>query len=250
MVGNLALSRVSFVLLLAAGAGVAGCQRNQPAPPAPPARPAAAGADEPYSTSFWVSGWTFHLRPLKPEAKPDADKAKEVWRGLFPGMANDPKTRDLLKQLHAGLPVELVVLDAKQAADEAVLKAPPSSGAAVAMRVADISLTEEKSKAGTVPVRAIAYSRVILINDAAAPAGNLGTLAENMKEVPSPGGALGLAMEDYVLRHAPGWAGIGGPNFENEKLPPSVEEQRRDLQQRIKEYEDHAKAFFGARRKR
>ena len=250
MIGKLALSRVSFVLLLATGAGVAGCQRNQPAQPSPPARPAAAGAAEPYSTSFSASGWTFHLRPLKPDATPDADNAKEVWRGLFPGMANDPKTRDLLKHLHAGLPVELVVLDAKQAADEAVLKAPPSEGAAVAMRVADISLTDEKSKAGTVPVRVIAYSRVILIKDAAAPAGNLGALAQNMKDAPSPGAALGLAMEDYVLRHAPGWAGIGGPNFENEKLPPSVEEQRRDLHQRIKEYQDHAKAFFGARRKR
>ena len=64
------------------------------------------------------------------------------------------------------------------------------------------------------------------------------------------GGPLGLAMEDYVQRRAPGWAVIGGPFFEDEKLPASVEEQRRDLDKRIKEYEDHAKAFFGARRKR
>ena len=243
MRGKLGLSRVGPVLLLlAAGAGVAGCQRNQPPSPA-------REATQPYSTSFSASGWTFHLRHLKPDAPADADKAKEVWRDLFPGMAKDAKTRDLLRRLHADLPVELVVLDAKQADDKAVLMAPPPDGTQVAMRVADISHKEEKSKAGTIPVRVIAYSRVILIKDATAP-GNLGALAENMKDEPSPGGPLGLAMEDYVQRHAPGWAVIGGPFFEGEKLPASVEEQRRDLDQRIKEYEDHAKAFCGARRKR
>jgi hypothetical protein len=248
MVSKPELSRVSFVLLLAAGAGVAGCQRNQPPQPSPPPGPAPE-ATQPYSTSFSASGWTFHLRQLKPGAPADADKAKEVWRELFPGMAKEAKTRDLLRHLHADLPVELVVLDAKQAKVKAVLMAPPPDGAAVAMRVADISHKEEKSKAGTVPVRVIAYSRVILIKDAAAP-GTLGALAENMKGEPSPGGALGLAMEDYVLRHAPGWAVLGGPFFEDEKLPPSPGEQRRDLDRRIKDYAAHAKTFFGARRKR
>jgi hypothetical protein len=71
-----------------------------------------------------------------------------------------------------------------------------------------------------------------------------------MKDEPSPGGPLGLAMEDYVQRRAPGWAVIGGPFFEDEKLPASLEEQRRDLDKRIKEYEDHARTFFGARCKR
>ena len=249
MRGTLGLSRVGPLLLfVAAGAGVAGCQRGQPPQPSPPPGPA-PGATQPYSTSFSASGWTFHLRHLKPDAPADADKAKEVWRDLFPGMAKDAKTRDLLRQLHADLPVELVVLDAKQAEDKAVLMAPPPDGTAVAMRVADLTQTEEKSKEGAVPVRVIAYSRVILMKDAAAP-GNVGALAENMKDEPSPGGALGLAMEDYVQRHAPGWAVIGGPFFENEKLPASVEEQRKDFDQRIKGYADHAKAFFAARRKR
>jgi hypothetical protein len=230
---------------LAAGAGVVGCQRgNQPRQPNP-----APEATQPYSTSFSASGWSFHLRHLKADAPADADKAKGVWRDLFPGMAKDAQTRDLLRRLHANLPVELIVLDAKQANDKAVLMAPPPDGTAVAMRVADISHMEEKSKAGTIPVRVIAYSRVILIKDAAAP-GNLGALTASMKDEPSPGGPLGLAMEDYVQRHAPGWAVIGGPFFEGKKLPASVEEQRQDLDQRIKEYEDHAKVFFGARRKR
>src|SRR5262249_59717726 len=103
-----------------------------------------------------------------PEAAVDADNAKEVWRDLFSGMAKDAKTRDLLRRLHGDLPVELVVLDAKQAEDQAVLMAPPPDGTAIALRVADVTQKEEKSKAGTVPVRVIAYSRMILIKDAAA----------------------------------------------------------------------------------
>ena len=129
-------------------------------------RPAAT---QPYSTSFWATGWTFHLRHLKPDVPADADKAKEVWRDLFPGMAKDAKTRDLLRRLHAELPVELVVLDAKQAEDKAVLMAPPPDGTAVAMRVADIIQKEEKSDGVVVTVRVIAYSREILMKDAVAP---------------------------------------------------------------------------------
>src|SRR5262245_49089627 len=123
MLGKLDLSRVGPVLLLlAAGAGVAGCQKNQPP----------QQATQPYSTSFSASGWTFHLRHLKPDAQADADKAREVWRDLFPGMAKDATTRDLLRRLHGDLPVELVVLDAKQAWDKAVLMAPQHRAAELA----------------------------------------------------------------------------------------------------------------------
>lgn len=232
MIGNLAPRPIGFMLLFAAG--VAGCQQNPSSQP---------------SASFSASGWTYHLRSLKPDAAADAGKAKEVWRDLFPGMAKDPKTRDLLKQLYADLPVQFVVLDAKQAEDKAALMAPPPEGSAIVMRVADISHSEEKSKAGTVPVRVIAFGHAVLIKDAAPP-GSLDALAGDMKEEPSGGKALSLAMEDYVLRHAPGWVVISGPFFEDEKLPASPEVQRQDLDRRIKEYADHAKAFFGALRKR
>ena len=211
---------------------------------------------QPYRNAFSASGWTFQFRRLKPEAPTDADKAKDVWRDLFRGMARDAKTQDLLRRLHGDLPVELVVLDAKQAEDKAALLAPPPDGTAVAMRVADISQKEEKSGAITVPVRVVAYSRVILIQDAAkdatTAAPGLGTLAEEWKKQPSHGEPFDLIMEDYLLRHAPGWTVIGGPvfNFKDERLPSSVEEQRRDLDRRIKDYADHAKAYYGALRER
>jgi hypothetical protein len=252
MLGKLESSQIAPVLLLlSVCAGAAGCQRDEPRQPYPPASPP-PGAAKPYSNSFWARGWTYHLRHLQPDAAADAAKAKGLWLSLFPGMAKDPKTRELLNHLHAGLPVELVVLDAEQAEDDAVLNAPTPDGYAVAMRVADISHGEEKSGASTVPVRVIAYSRVIMIKNAVASAAadSLGALAEDWKNAPSPGEPLSLAMEDYVLRHAPGWAVIGGPVGQDVKLPSGVEEQRKDLDRRIKEYADHAKAYYGALRNR
>jgi hypothetical protein len=167
-------------------------------------------------------------------------------------MAKDPKTRDLLRRLHADLPVEFVVLDAKQAKDDAALLAPPPEGHAIALRVADLGHEEEKSGATAVLVRVIAYGHAVLLRDAQASTtpDTLGALAENWKKGPSPGGPLNLAMEDYVLRHAPGWTVIGGPFFKDEKLPHSVEEQRRELDRGIKDYADHAKAYYGALRER
>jgi hypothetical protein len=252
MRGKLELSQIGpRLLLLSACASVTGCPRTEPHPLSPPASPPPEAA-KPYSNSFGARGWTYHLRHLEPAAAADAGKAKELWSNLFPEMAKDPKTRDLLKHLHAGLPVELVVLDAEQAGNDAVLNAPPPEGSVVAMRVADISHEEEKSGASTVPVRVIAYSRVILIKDAVASAvhDSLGALAEDWKNAPSPGEPLSLAMEDYTLRHAPGWAVIGGPIDKDEKVPSSVGEQRKDLDRRIKDYADHAKSYYGALRQR
>jgi hypothetical protein len=237
MVITLDVKRVCRMLLLAAA--VAGCQRSQPPSPSPP------GETQPYSTSFSASGWMYHLRPLKPDAAADAGKAREIWRDLFPGMAKDPKTRELLKHLHADLPVDFVVLDAKQAADKTVLLAPPPDGSAFAMRVADLSQTEEKLKGDAVPVRVIAYSHVVLIkNSLAAP--DLGALAEDWKKEPLPGGPLNLAMDEYVLRHSPGWTVLGGPVAQDVKLPASVEEHRRKIDREVKEYTDHARAYYGA----
>ena len=164
-------------------------------------------------------------------------------------MAGDQETLALLRRLHAGLPVEFVVLDAEQARDDAVLKAPPRDGYAVAMRVADVGHREEKLGETTVPVRVVAYSHAVKITDGVGPttADSFAAFAEDMKRAPSPGEPLSLAMEDYTIRHAPGWAVVGGPVFRDEKLPARVEEQRQDLDRRIKECADRAKAYYGER---
>ena len=95
----------------------------------------------------------------------------------------------------------------------------------------------------------ITYARVIDIKDAVI-LGSLDELPSGPAKEPAPGEPLDLAMQDYILRHAPGWVVRGGPVLasEDEKLPASVEDQRRELDQQIKDYADRAKVYFGARR--
>lgn len=241
MLSRYGLRRVTSALLVSL-IGVAGCQRNQPPGVAPkPAKP------EAFESAFTTSNWTYHLRPLKADAPADADNAKKVWRDLFTGMAKDEQTRELLTRLHAGLPVEFIVMDAKEAEDKAALGAPPSEGVAIAMRVADLRLKEEEWEAGVVPIRYIAYAHVIHIQGAAPP-NSWKESAAALKKEPLPGEPLDLAMEDYLLRHAPGWVVLGGPPFVSgdEKIPASVEDQRRALDQKIKEHVDRATAYYGA----
>jgi hypothetical protein len=242
------LKWASRVLLLLA-AGATACQRNQPAPPSP-----TVTGTQSFDTAFWVKGWGFYLLPIKPGPEGGAEKSKEVWRDLFAGMAEDPKTRELLTRLHGGGPTEIMVVDAKQATDQDAFKTPPPEGVAVVLRVADLNRKEVNTKAGAVPFREVAYGRVIRIKNAVTSESPLG------KEAPPPGDALELAVEDYVLRHAPGlvarWGTGPETNFaddeqlrraaEDAKLPASVEDQRRELDQKIKGYADRAKAYYGA----
>ena len=65
---------------------------------------------------------------------------------------------------------------------------------------------------------------------------------------PSPFQALTLAMEDYVLRHAPDWV-IGGATFEKDReVPAQAAERRADLERRIQDYAERANAAYGALR--
>ncbi len=246
--------RARLVLLLLA-TGVMGCQRNQP--PLPPSSPSSTEGTQSREDAFWVSGWTYYLRPIKSGAPTDADKGKEVWRDLFPGMAKDAKTRELLTRLHGGWPTELVVIDAEHTKDQAAFKAMPPEGVAVVLRVADLNRKDVKTNAGPVPFREITYGRVIRIKDAVIAELPLG------KKEPLPEEGLSLAIEDYVLRHAPGWVGRWGTgpgtSFDDDqrlghsadeaKLPVGVEDQRRELDQKIKNYTDNAVAYYGAPRK-
>jgi hypothetical protein len=105
-----------------------------------------------------------------------------------------------------------------------------------------------------VPFREIAFGHVTQIKDAVIADLPLG------KKEPSAGDALDLAIEEYVLRQAPGLVArrATGPNInfdddqrliraaEELQLPASVEDQRRALDQKIKDYEEHARAYYGA----
>jgi hypothetical protein len=196
----------------------------------------------PHRAGFVAQNWRFHLRPLDPEKAPDRLAAERIWRDLFPGMAKDPATRDLLRRLHGDLPVEFVAVDEKAAADKAVMMAPPGEGFAFAFRVGDLRTFPKETEAGEIWFRDIAFGHAILIKDAVAP-----NAAEGL-EGPSPDEALALAMQDYMLRHAEDWV-IGGPHFERDfKAPAPAAERRADLDRRIQEYADSARAFYGGLR--
>jgi hypothetical protein len=219
----------------------AGCQ-GKPSP-VPSTGPSSKSA--PYATSFTARNWSFHLRRLGSDS--DEGKAAEVWRDLFVGIAEDAKTRSLLRQLHGNRPVEFVVLDAKQA-DDAALSAPPPDGYDFVMRLADLKLDKQP---GGDRVRVVAYGHVTNLKDATTPtASELGDIVKVLESPPSPGDPLRLAMQDYVLRHAPDWAVISGPYFREETLPHGVEELRRELDKEIKECEARARDYYGSLSKR
>jgi len=262
MHGKLDLSQIiRAVFLLVVGVGAAGCRRNPPPPTVPTASPAPApAAPEPYH-SFFFSNAFAHLRPLKPESKADAEKAMAVWRELLPGMVADEKSQELLRKLHGDLPAKLILLiDVKRPEDgeawATLWKAPPPDGLAVAFRVTDSIVADQLLKIGSpkVPARVVDYCQVVLIKDAATKSASTDVASATsgmmnvFKDLP-PVEPLFLLMEDYVLRHAPGWILIRGLSDEEPELPASVEEQRRDLDQRIKSYAERGKTYYDTLRK-
>ncbi|HEV3257855.1 MAG TPA: hypothetical protein VG013_13300, partial [Gemmataceae bacterium] len=182
----------------------------------------------------------------KPGPRPSTE---EAWRDLFPGMAKDQATHDLLQRLYGGLPVEFVVLDQGAATDDALTK-PPGEAFAVALRVANLGSEKKKTVEGETLFGLIALGRATLIRDAAAPeAGNLGDVLPNlskvMQERPSDGEAWSLAVEDYMLRHETGWLVVGGPIFDpGVKLPKSPQEHRADLDGRIQVFAERSAAYY------
>lgn len=195
-----------------------------------------------FESGFGASNLVFHLRPVNPEKAGDKARVEQTWRDLFTGMARDPDTQKLLRRLHANLPVEFVVLDEKRAADDALMKAPPSEGFPFVLRVADLRIFKEETAAGEVVFRVIAFYHVTEIKDAV-----VSDYRAELKE-PSPEQALTLAMEDYMLRHAEDWI-IGGPIFEEDlKMPAQASERRVDLDRRIQTYTEKANAFYAALR--
>lgn len=256
MFAKLALPRIiRLVICVVGGIAAGGCGKSSPpvGPAAPPA-PASAAPQQPYST-YLFSNAKAHLRPLNSDAPVDAEKAKVIWRELLPGMVADEKSRELLRLLHGDLPADLVLIDAAQAEDQDAMAARPPQGVAVAFRVADKIVSEEKLKRGAnpVPVRVVNYCQVVLIENAATKsAPNMASAMSGMTNVFKdlhPVEPLYLLMEDYVLRHAPGWILIRDVSDAEPELPASVEEQRRDLDLRIQAFAERAKTYYDSLRK-
>ena len=228
-------ARMSCYCLLAILGSLAGCQKA-PAP-AVPARIA------PSTTTFTASGWTYHLRRIPTDDSASSDDVPKDWRALFHEMSRDPETLALLTRLHAGLKVEFVALTAEEAGQNEVLGAPPPDGVAVVMRVADLKQTTEEHNSVSAAVRVIAYGHAVRVQ--LPPVSDPVELIKKTQNAPLPGAPLSLAIEDFILRHAPGWIVRSGPVNTDEKLPESAEEQRRDLDRRIQEYADQTRTFYG-----
>ena len=261
MLGNFDFCQIRTVFLFVVGVGATGCGQASAPPPVPaapaPAAPLAPApaAPQPYH-SYLFSNAKAHLRPLKLDSQVDVENAKTVWRELVPGIVADEKSQALMRQLHGDLPLDLILIDTKQAEDQDAMTARPPQGVAVAFRVADKIVAEERLKigGGPVPVRVVNYCQVVWIENAATKsAPDLASAQSGIMNVFKdlhPVEPLYLVMEDYVLRHAPGWILIRDVSDVEHELPASVEEQRRDLDRRIGSFAERAKAYYDSLRKK
>jgi hypothetical protein len=211
--------------------------RHQPDPV--PAR------SSPHNDSFSARNWSYYLRPVPTGRPGPTPTAEEAWNGLFPGMAADPSTRELLQRLYGGLPLEFVVLDKGATNDD--LTRPPAEGLAVAFRVADLGSRKEKTVDGETLFGLIALGRATFIKDFVSSDSTdaVAGLVKTMSDRPSDGEAFDLAVEDYMLRHQTGWLVVGGPVFDKgRQLPHNPQEHRADLDARIKRYAEKSADFY------
>ena len=195
----------------------------------------------PHSESFSARNWSYYLRPVPTQDPGPRPTAEAAWKELFPGMAADPATRDLLQRLCGGLPTEFVVLD-NEASDNALTKTPPE-GFAISMRVINLGSHKAKTVEGETLFGLIALGRATLIRDAGS-AGDVAGLLKAMTDRPSDGESFGLAVEDYMLRHGTGWFVVGGPIFEQGKLQQDPHEHRADLDRRIQAFAEKSADYY------
>jgi len=195
----------------------------------------------PHSESFFARNWSYYLRAVPAENPGPRPTDEAAWKELFPGMAADPATRDLLQRLCGGLPTEFVVLD-NEASDNALTKTPPE-GFAISMRVINLGSHKAKTVEGETLFGLIALGRATLIRDAGS-AGDVAGLLKAMTDRPSDGESFGLAVEDYMLRHGTGWFVVGGPIFEQGKLQQDPHEHRADLDRRIQAFAEKSADYY------
>jgi hypothetical protein len=200
----------------------------------------------PHYDSFSARNWSYYLRPVPAGRPGPTPTAEEAWNGLFPGMAADPSTRELLQRLYGRLPLEFVVLDRAATNDD--LTRPPAEGLAVAVRVADLGSRKEKTADGETLFGLVALGRATFIKDFVSPDSMdaVAGLMKTMTDRPSDGEAFDLAVEDYMLRHQTGWLVVGGPIFDEKgrPLPQDPQAHRADLDARIKQYAEKSADFY------
>jgi hypothetical protein len=74
----------------------------------------------------------FQLIPVPQDPSEKAPPLEEVWRDLFPKMAKDAQTRQLIGEMLGRTPYQFVVLDSdEKAAEDALPKLPPAEGAII-----------------------------------------------------------------------------------------------------------------------
>ena len=249
------LSGLLFVLLVSASSfGIAGCQRATPPPPPSTESDRPVPSKQDFGTHSSGATWGFTLQPLHADTEPNAAEVAKLGPNLFSGMAKDPKTLDLLKQLNADRSIELVVVDVKQAEDKKVMEAPPRDEYASVIRVTEPRSEDSQQTPGALRFRVT--SLFITRNEAAeSKIGDASDVIDKLKatgNVPLASFSLVLAMEDYVSRHAPGWA-VRSATFSyrrsSEKLPSTIEEQRKDLDHWTQVYAQEARDYYAALKK-
>jgi hypothetical protein len=204
----------------------------------------------PHTDSFSARNWSYYLRPVPTDQPGARPTAQEAWDNLFPGMAADPSTRELLQRLYGRLPVEFAVLD-KEATNDALTQA-PGEGFAIALRVANLGSQNKKTADGETLFGLIAIGQATFIKDVVSPPPGesfndaVGGLIKTMTDRPSDGRAFGLAVEDYMLRHQTGWFVVSGPIFEQERsLPQDPKRHRADLDARIGAFAEKSADYYG-----
>jgi len=188
----------------------------------------------------FYGGWRFTLQPLQAGSETKAEDVATLGRNLFSGMAKDPKTLDLLKRLNGDRTIAFVVVDVTQAEDKKRMEGPPGDDYMSILRVTEPQFDEGEKMPGSTLRFQVKASYFVSQNEGVQP-------SEFMPPLPLATFSLVLAMEDYVARHAPGWT-VRDATFQyrgsNEKLPATIEEQRKDLDRWTQEYARKAREYY------
>jgi len=209
-------------------------RRNpEPTPPGPlMARPAT-----------W--GWPVHLIPISLDADAQRQDPEKVWNDLFAGVAADPVSAKLFRELMGGARVQLETTTATTY-DDPTMREPAGAGFDVVFRF-------RSTYSGKKAIHPTADGPVPYLF------GRVGHAAFGPQEffagdAASEFDALNLVIEDHVLRQASGWRFVHSTSPQDDilaqrKQPKTLEELRADLNRRIREYTQRYRSFRSSQAK-